>query len=148
MASKQIIGYGATVETSLDGSTGWASIPECQSIAVPTVETDYPDVTSLDSPDGFREYIKGMKDAGVITVNAGYTSLGYAQQLDQEAEADPIYYRVTLAPNPDQSTGDVFQYRGFPTPQIQSNDIGQPVQMTVSIRTTGGLTHTEGAAAV
>ena len=38
--SDQFILYGATVERSTDGST-WEAIPECKSIAVPAVETDY-----------------------------------------------------------------------------------------------------------
>ena len=83
--SEQIIAYGATVERSTDGTT-WDPIPECKGVAVPVVTTEYQDVTNLDSPNGFREYIKGLKDAGEITVPAGYTAAGYEQQVaDQNA---------------------------------------------------------------
>ena len=83
--SKQIIAYGATVERSIDGGTNFVPIPECEGIAIPMVETDFQDVTSLDSPNGFREYIKGLKDAGVISLPCGYTSAGYEQQLGSSA---------------------------------------------------------------
>lgn len=146
MASKQIIAYGATVERSVNGSTGWATIPECKGVAVPTVETEYLDATSLDSVNGFMEYVRGMKDAGVIAMACGYTAAGYEQQLSDQSEADAMYYRTTLAPAPDQSTGDVFEFRGFPTPTLESGAVGELIGMTINIRTTGDVTWTRGAA--
>jgi hypothetical protein len=144
--SEQIISYGATVERSTDGVT-FAAIPECKGIAIPLVETDYLEATSLDSADGFKEYVKGLKDAGVISVPAGYTAAGYEQQLADQAETAPIYYRCTLKPQPSQSTGDVFEFRGFPTPKPEGNDVGALVGLTIDIRTTGGVDWTRGTAA-
>jgi len=143
--SNQIIAYGATVERSTDGTT-WTEIPECKGVAVPVVETEYLDATSLDSPDGFREYVKGMKDAGVISVPCGYTSAGYTQQLADQAATAAIYYRTTMKPAPNQSTGDVFEFRGFPTPQLEAGGVDELVMMTISIRTTGDVTWTAGTA--
>lgn len=147
MASKQIIAYGATVERSVNGTSGWVRIPECKGVAVPVVAQEYPEVTSLDSAGGFREYVKGLKDAGEISIPCGYTALGYEQQLADNAAADAIYYRVTLRPAPDQSTGDVFAYRGFPTPELEDNGIGDPIGMTIKLRITGAVTWTRGTAA-
>lgn len=144
--SNQIIAYGATVERSTDGTT-WTEIPECKGVAVPVVETEYLDATSLDSPNGFREYVKGLKDAGVISVPCGYTSAGYEQQLGDQAEAEPIYYRTTMKPAPDQTTGDIFEFRGFPTPQLEAGDVGELVMMSISIRTTGDVEWTAGTPA-
>lgn len=145
--SKQIIAYGSTVERSLDG-TAWTAIPECAGVAVPMVETEYLDATSLDSVGGFREYVKGMKDAGVITVPCGYTSAGYEQQLADQAAADAVYYRTTMKAAPDQTSGDIFTFRGFPTPTLESGAVGELVGMSVSIRTTGDVTWVKGTAAV
>ena len=147
MSSKQIIAYGASVERSTDGGTTWAAIPECKGIAVPTTEQDYQDVTSLDSVDGFREYIPGLKDAGEISVPCGYTSAGYEQQLADKALGAPIMYRTTLAPAVDQSTGDQFEFSGYPTPVPEGGDLGAPVEMTINIRTTGAVAWTKGTAA-
>lgn len=144
--SEQIIAYGATVERSTDGTT-YTAIPECAGVAIPSVETDYVEATSLDSVGGFREYIKGLKDAGVLTVTAGYTADGYEQQLADQAAADSIFYRTTLKPQPSQSTGDVFEFKGFPTPMVEGNDVGALVGMSISIRTTGNVTWTKGTAA-
>jgi hypothetical protein len=137
--SKQIIAYGALVERSIDDGTTWAKIPECKGIAIPMVETDYQDVTSLDSPGGFREYLEGLKDAGVLSLPCGYTSAGYAQQTADKALGVPVKYRTTLKPAVDQNTGDVFEFSAFPTPQVEGGDLGAPVGMNVSLRTTGDV---------
>ena len=144
--SEQIIAYGGTQERSVDGTT-WVAIPEAKGLVVPMVETEYQDATSLDSPNGFREYVKGLKDAGVISIPCGYTADGYEQTLADQAEPTAIYYRATLKPQPGQTTGDVFTFRGFPTPQIEANDIGALIGMTISIRTTGDVTWVRGTAA-
>ena len=141
--SEQIIAYGASVERSTDDSS-YTEIPECKGVAIPMVETDYPEATSLDSAGGFKEYIKGLKDAGVISVPAGYTAAGYEQQLADQAANGAIYYKVTLKKQPLQSTGDVFEFRGFPTPQVESSDTGSIIGMTISIRTTGNVSWTRG----
>lgn len=144
MPTKQIIAYGALVERSIDGEDNWEAIPACKGIAIPMVETAYEDATSLDGDDGFREWIPGMKDGGVLSVPCGYTADGYEQQIADNALGDPIFYRTTLKKARGQETGDVFEFRGFPTPQPQGNDLGQIVSMTVNIRTTGGVTWTRG----
>jgi hypothetical protein len=145
MTSKQIMAYGGTVEQSVDGVT-WVEIPECKGLAVPTVESEFLEATSLDSPGRAREYVKGMTDGGTISLSAGYTSAGYAQQIAAQARDEPTYYRTTMAPAFDQATGDVFQFRGWPTPQVEANDVGALVGMTIAIRVTGAITWTAGTA--
>lgn len=146
----KIIGYGGKQERSLDGVT-YASVPGCKGVVVPKAETEYKDVTDLDSVDGFREWLPGLKDAGVIELPCHYTADGYEQQLSDQAASVaagvPIYYRVTLAVAAGQSTGDVFEFRGYPTPSVENNDMGEVIGMTVSIRTSGAPDFTKGTAA-
>ena len=145
--SEAVIAYGATVERSTDGTT-WEPIPECKGVAVPATVREYVDVTNLDSPNGYREYIKGLRDAGEISLPCNYTADGYEQQVADSEAANAIQYRVTMAPQPSQSAGDVFTFSGFPTPSLEGDDVGGVVGMTINIRTTGNVTWTRGAAAV
>jgi hypothetical protein len=148
MPSKQTIAWGGKVERSITGAANsFTRIPECKGLAVPQVQTDYQEATSLDSAGGFREWVKGLKDAGELTVNAGYTPLGYEQQLEDQAAPNPIYYRVTMPLTPGQTTGDLFEFQGYPTPSISADDVGGLVAMSVVIRTTGPVTWTKGAGA-
>lgn len=143
--SEQIIAYGATVERSADDIT-YTSILECKGIAIPVVTTEYQEVTSLDSTGGFREYIKGLKDAGEVTVPMGYTADGYEDMLADQNAADSIYYRVTMKLQPSQSTtGDIFEFRAFPTPELEANDLGAPVNINLQLRLTGAVTWTKGS---
>lgn len=146
MPSKQIIAYGGTFERSLNGTT-WTTIPEVKALGIPQITQEYQEATSLDSPDNFREYIKGMRDAGEITVQAGYTPAGYEQQLADQAAADPVYYRATMAKSPGQTAGDRFTFRGFPVPRATPGALGDIVNMDITIRITGSVAWTKGAGA-
>ena len=143
--SEQIIAYGATVKRSLDGAV-YISIPECKGVAIPATEREYIDVTSLDSPNGYREYIKGMRDAGTLSLPCGYTSAGYAQQLSDADATDAIYYEVILKLAPGQSIiGDKFVFRGFPNPTLSNGGADQLIEMSIDIRITGAVTFTAGS---
>jgi hypothetical protein len=142
--SNAIIAYGATTERSVDGVT-WAVIPECTAVAIPAVETEYKEVTNLDSPGRFREYIAGMDDAGVITLPANFTPAGYATQLADKALRQPIHYRTTLAPAGNQTIGDSFRFQGFPNPKMETTEASEVVRMSIEIRLTGDVDHTPGS---
>lgn len=143
--SEQIIAYGATVERSTDGVT-YTAIPACKGVAIPVVTTEYQEVTSLDSPNGFREYIKGLKDAGEVTVPMGYTAAGYEAMIADQNAADSIFYRVTMKRQPSQTTlGDRFVFRAFPTPELEAGDLGAPININLQLRLTGDVTWTKGS---
>ena len=82
-----------------------------------------------------------------MSVTVAYTPDGYEQMLADQAAPEAIYYRVTLPPNREQSAGDVHQFRAFPTPELQGDDIGAPLDFNLNLRMTGQPTYTKGAAA-
>jgi hypothetical protein len=148
MPTKQTIVWGGKVERSITGAANsYTSIPEAKGLVVPQITVEYQDATSLDSEGGFREYVKGLKDAGEITMEAGYTPLGYEQQVADQAAADAIYYKVTMPRAPGQTAGDVFTFRGFPSPSVTADDVGALVSMSINIRITGGVAWVKGAGA-
>lgn len=137
--SEAQLAYGSTIERSSDGGTTWVSIPEAKIAPVPKSETDYVEVTSLDSAGGYREYIPGLKDAGEIEVTANYTRAGYQQQAADEASGAAIMYRTTF------ENSDKFEFSGFPSVSVESSDVGEARMMTINIRITGSVTFTAGA---
>ena len=141
--SNQIIPYGGSVELSADGTT-WAELAECKAIPVPSKTVEYPEVTSLDSPNGYREFITGLKDGGELSFQAGYTSAGYAAV--EALDGTLAYIRCTFPLAPNQSTtGDVFTFRGFLSATPDASDVGAPVNMDVAVRVSGAPTFTAGA---
>ena len=148
MTSEATIAWGGKVERSATGAAGsYTNIPEARGLAVPSTTTEYQDVTSLDSENGFREFVKGLKDAGEITLPCNYTPLGWEQQIADQAAADAIFYRVTMPKAPGQTAGDVFTFRAFPTPALVADDVGAPTTMNITMRITGAVNWVKGAGA-
>jgi predicted secreted protein len=64
MAKIKSFGVTVSVATNLIGGLTDVSVPE-------TEVTDI-DITSHDSPNGFKEYVGGLKDGGIFTLNGNY----------------------------------------------------------------------------
>lgn len=71
--SDAAIGYGAKFQREIDGAPGtFADIAEVINITGPALAADSVEVTHMASPNGFREYIAGLRDAGEITVEMNW----------------------------------------------------------------------------
>jgi len=143
----KVIMYGAMVEKSYDDGATWERIPECKGIAVPIPKQDYKDATSLDSPGGFREWMRGLKDNEEFSIPQFYTSAGFHSALSDSQLDDPIYYRTTFKLAEGQATPDVCMFYGYPTPAVKPNGLDDPVDMDLNIRPTGLATYVQGTAA-
>lgn len=146
MATKQRIVYGATAEWSGDGGSTYTSIPEVKGLAVPEIQIEYQDATSLDSTGGYREFVAGLKDAGEISIPAGYTSAAYNTAVGYQTNATLVYFKTTLPLETGQTTtGDVFEFTGYVSPQLETNAVGDIIAMNINIRTSGTVTFTQGS---
>lgn len=148
VATKTIPVYGAKIEWSDDGGTTFVAIPKCKSIVIPEVAQDFREVTNLDSANGFREYVPGLKDGGELSLEAYYAKELYEDALAKQAAGTLVTFQVTLTPDTDQSAGDVFEWTGYVTPSIPQGEIDGDVMINLAIRTSGDVSWTEGAASV
>lgn len=145
MASKQVILYGSILEWSTDG-VSYARIPEAKGLVVPRTTREYVEVTNLDSTGGYREYIKGLRDAGETDVLVGYTPAGYATALTYADLDDPIYIRSTMKKAAGYATADIFVFRAFIEPEVTADDLGAAVEFSLNMRVTGAPAHTPAVA--
>lgn len=105
MASGAIAGVG-TVFTR-----GSEALAEVNSIAGPTMSRNTIDVTSLDSTDGYKEFIAGMRDAGEVTLNMNFSLATYALIL-ADFESDTLQtYTITFA----DDAGTILAFSGLVT---------------------------------
>lgn len=89
-------GFGATVDyLSADPST-YSTIGELLSVTPPPKSRDTIEATHMASPDGFREYIGGLRDGGESTLTFNYTEAG-ATLLETLFAADAETFKITLA---------------------------------------------------
>jgi hypothetical protein len=136
--------YGAVVEWSTDGTT-WVPIAKAKNVVIPEVSQDFRDVTSLDSVGGYRDWAKGLKDGGELTLETIYSSAGYAAAVAKAALPNGTHFRVTLKAATDQSSGDVFTFKGHVTPTVPSEAVEGDFMLNLGVRTTGALGWTAGA---
>lgn len=86
-------------------------IGEATDISGPEMERETIDVTSHDSPNGYREHVGGLKDGGEVSF-----TVNYDPELHNILEGDfqdpqPRNYRIVL-PNP---PGGYWEFRAFLT---------------------------------
>lgn len=145
MATKAIPVIGGTVGWSTT-ATGYVSIAEAKTLLIPEDSKEYIDVTSLDSPNGRREFIPGLIDAGELTLECNYTPDTMDLAKTYSDNGTLIYFETQLVATSDQtSTGDKFEWSGFVTPSIQQANVDGAVMLNILVRTSGGMTYTQGS---
>lgn len=145
MATKTRLVYGSTIEWGTDG-VAYTALPEAKTLAVPEVQIEYQDVTNLDSAGGYREYIAGLKDAGEIALECNYTSDLMEDALGYQTNGTLVYFRTTLPLETGQTiSGDVITFTALVSPALQQNEVGEPIGLTLNLRTSGAVTFTKGS---
>lgn len=144
MATKAIPVIGGTVGWSTTAS-GYVDIVEAKTLLVPEDSKDYIDVTHLGSPNGRREYIPGLIDAGELTLQCNYTPATFQLAKTYSDGGTLVYFSTQLVATTDQtSTGDLFEWAGYVVPSIQEANVDGAVMLDLQIRTSGGVTYTQG----
>ena len=105
------IGIGSEVEIGRGATPTWTKLVGVQDITLPTSTADKIDVTHMGSPNFTKQYIRGLKDNGDVTLEIiwepGSPTDVLLQGLeDSEGEIVQIRFTVTGATAP-------FVYRGF-----------------------------------
>jgi len=139
MPSSAIAGVG-TVFNRGDGasSEAFTSIAEVNSISGPTMSRDFIDVTSLDSTDGYREFIGGFRDGGQLTLNMNFTRDGFEQMRLDFEDDDSINYQIVL-PDAGNTTLD---FAAFVTDLPLTITPDDKVTVDVTMKITGHVTLT------
>ncbi|MGH3933639.1 MAG: phage tail tube protein [Pseudonocardiaceae bacterium] len=66
-------GYGVQLQRSdMLGSPTFTAIANVSSLGGPEMERETYDVTAHDSPDGWREFVGGLKDGGEVSLEVYY----------------------------------------------------------------------------
>lgn len=129
MASGGQSGYGMVLAGA---STG--TIVDITSITHPSIEVTVIDVTTMDSTNGWREKISGLKDAGEIAVDVWYTTAQMTTLLTAFASAEEVW-TITF---PD--TGETLA-TGFISGIGGTSPMDDGITQTLTITLTGEPTH-------
>jgi predicted secreted protein len=126
--SNAIAGVG-TVFRRWNASAGdWDNLAEINSISGPGMTRDFIDVTSLDSTDGYRDFIGGFRDGGNVTLNMNFTRDTY--DMMKEDFEDPLSKNYEIVLPDDDATS--FEFAGLV--------IELPLEITTDDKVTANVT--------
>lgn len=100
---------GTQLKRDSTGSGSFVTIASVEDLSGPSRSRNMIDVSAHDSPDKYREFVKGMKDGGEVSVTINYRpGESTHQALDTDFEEDDLrdYQLVILDGDPDEHTWD------------------------------------------
>lgn len=142
------IGWGGRLYLSTDETeTNLTELTEVRDVNFPQIEVDEHEVTTLQSPDKFKEYIGGMKDGGEFTATFNYVPQGATDLLLTGALSERRAMRIVI---PDDSgTGTADANWTFPVLVKRWAPDGMtpnaPITATASLRVAGAIEQGTGA---
>jgi len=137
MPSEAIAGVG-TVFNRGDGASNenFTAIAEINQIAGPDMSRAAIDVTNLDSTAGYREFIMGFRDSGLITLTMNWTRDGW-DRLRDDFESDASVNWQIVFPDTGNTTFDFAAFVNGMTPNVTPDD---KITMVVTMKITGQVT--------
>jgi len=119
-------------------SPAFTAVAEVTSIGGPNLTRGVIDVTSLDSTDGYREFIGGFRDGGEIPLGMNFTLDGY-DDMKADFESDDLHdYQIVL---PDDGA-TTFEITGLVTALGMAVPMDDKVTSSVTIKISGIVTVT------
>ena len=114
--------------------SAWAAIAEVKSVSGPSMTREMIDVTSLDSTDGYREFIPSLRDGGTITLSILFTYAGYLLLKQDFQSDDLVNYELLLA------DGTSIEFSGYVQDLPLDVTFDDAVTSEVTIKVTGMVT--------
>src|SRR3990172_5308084 len=97
MASNARSGIGVVIKRG-DGASveAFTTIAEVNGIVNMTRTRGIAEVTTLDSPNGYREFISAFRSGGTFTLNMNWTRDGYEGMVVDYESDDAVNYRIII----------------------------------------------------
>ena len=124
-----------------DGSGSWDTMSEINSITGPGMTRDVIDVTSLDSTDGYREFITGFRNAGTISLSMNFTRAMY-DMMKGDFESDTLQNYEIVLPDADNTT---LEFEGLVTELPLTIPPDDKITADVTIQISGSVAINSGS---
>jgi len=112
--------------------TAWVTIAEVKSVTGPGMSRDVIEVTSLNSTDGYKEFIAGFRDAGTVGITTNYTRAGY-DLFKADFEDDGLQnYQIVLS----DADATSIEFEGLVTEMPLTANVGDAITLEATIKVT------------
>jgi len=141
MSSTAVSGVGTLFRRWSTASSKFVNLTEITSISGPSKSRDTIDVTSLDSTDGYREFITGFRDAGTVQLNMNFTRASFDLMNDDFEDDDAKNYEIVL---PDAENTS-FEFEAFVTEVPLEIPTDDKITLSVTLKITGAVDTNSGS---
>ena len=137
MTTEADIGYGTLFQTSDDNSPAvWTTMGEVTNITPPAMARDSVDASHEQSPNGWREFIPGMKDGGEVSLELNYVP-GNAATLALVAELNLSGQSATKPRRILFTDGSFWEFNAFLTGFEPEAPLDDKMTAAVTFKVTG-----------
>lgn len=92
--------FGTLFQRGDDAGAVFTTLANVTNISGPARTRETIDVTSHDSPDGWMEFLGGLKDGGEISLDVNYDPSETTHDLDDDFDdVEPRAYRIVILPD-------------------------------------------------
>jgi predicted secreted protein len=139
--------WGTAFRRDTTGLGVFETVANCTDISGPSREREAIEVTAHDSPDQYREFVKGLKDGGEVELTLNYDpNVLTHQHLDDDfEERDLRTYQVVIFPGePEEWT---WEFSGLITNLGEEFPHDDKMERTCTVKISGKptFTHTAGS---
>jgi len=111
----------------------FTKVAEVLTISGPELSSEEVEVTSLDSPNGFKEFIAGLKDGGSIQFDMNWIKSNANQVLLRDRVGGATFnYRIVWSDSPATQVDVAAQVTAFTMSTEPTSAIGASVTVTIS----------------
>lgn len=138
MSDPYVARLGLETEIRLFTGSVYESIPWATDIALPGITTDFVDVTTNTSPNGFREKIPGLKDLGDITFTINWHDDETTHQTlwDMQQNNELGQWQIAF---PQFATNNLFDFDAYVSGLPMDSPIDAQVVQNVTLTGTGNI---------
>ncbi|MFG3493005.1 phage tail tube protein [Streptomyces sp. NPDC047972] len=134
--------FGTQFKRDTTGSGSFATIANVTDISGPSRSREAIEVTAHDSPNKYREFIKGLKDGGEVEITLNYDPTATTHMaLDGDFEEDDLRdYQVVILPGTDDE--HTWEFAGLITDMGDEYPTEDKMERSVTFKISGKPTLT------
>lgn len=134
--------WGSQFLRDSDGAGTFVVIANVSDLSGPSRSREAIEVTAHDSPDQYREFVKGLKDGGEVSITLNYDpALNTHSALDGDFEENSLRsYQIIVLPGEDDE--HTWEFTGLITTLSDSFPIDDRMEREVTVKISGKPTLT------